>query len=160
MPVQTESTLKPRIAHPVFLLPDAMQALQALGESIKASGLAQSIRDMVCLRVSQINGCSVCVDMHARDMKRAGESLERIVAVAAWRDNPAFTPEERAALALAEGVTRLNDQADPVPDAIWNEAARNFDEKALAGLVLTIANINVWNRLNVAIRQVVGAWKG
>ncbi|HEY6491617.1 MAG: carboxymuconolactone decarboxylase family protein [Terracidiphilus sp.] len=160
MPVQTETTLKARMSHPAFVVPDAMQALQALGEATKQSGLAQSIRDMVCLRISQINGCSVCVDMHARDMKRGGESFERIVAVVAWRDNPAFTSEERAALALAEATTRLSDQADPVPDDIWNEAARHFDEKALAGLLLTIANINVWNRLNVAIRQVAGAWKG
>jgi alkylhydroperoxidase family enzyme len=98
--------------------------------------------------------------MHANDMKKAGESDARIFGVAAWRDNSRFTEAERAALALAEALTRISDQPEPVSDAIWNEAARHYDEKALAALLIAIANINVWNRLNVAIRQVVGAWKG
>ncbi len=89
---------------------------------------------MVHLRASQINGCSVCVDMHARELKQAGESDDRIFAVAAWRDTPYFTDAERAALALTEAVTRLSDRADPVPDAIFNEAAKHFDEKAMAAL--------------------------
>jgi AhpD family alkylhydroperoxidase len=157
MPVQTEETLKARMNHPVFLFPDTLQALAA---SAKKGGLASSITDLICLRVIQVNGCSVCVDMHANDMKKAGESDARIFGVAAWRDNPRFTEAERAALALAEALTRISDQPEPVSDAIWNEAARHYDEKALAALLIAIANINVWNRLNVAIRQVVGAWKG
>ncbi len=108
------------------------------------------------LRASQINGCSVCVDMHARELKKAGETDERLFAVAAWRDAPYFTDAERAALALTEAVTRLSDRADPVPDEIWDEAARHYDEPALAALVLAIATINVWNRLNVTTRQVAG----
>src|SRR5262249_53626176 len=107
---------------------------------------------------SQINGCSVCVDMHCRMLKQAGETEERLYAVAAWRDAPYFTEAERAALALTEAVTRLNDRADPVPDQVWDEAARHYDETELAALILAIALINVWNRLNVSTRQVAGEW--
>jgi AhpD family alkylhydroperoxidase len=143
-----------------MIIPDAMQALLALGASVKKNGVPSQTLDLVNLRASQINGCSVCVDMHSRDLKKACETGERLFAVAAWRDNPCFTEEERAALALCEAVTRLSDRPDPVPDEIWEEAARHYEEKALAALTLAIANINVWNRLNVAVRQVVGDWKG
>jgi AhpD family alkylhydroperoxidase len=114
---------------------------------------------LVELRASQINGCSVCVDMHSRDLKRHGATDERVFGVAAWRDNPAFDEAERAALALTEALTRISDRADPVPDEIWDEAARHYDEPGLATLVIAIANINVWNRLNAAVRQVVGDWE-
>jgi alkylhydroperoxidase family enzyme len=97
--------------------------------------------------------------MHAADLKKKGESDERIFTVAGWRDAPYFTDAERAALALTEAVTRIADSSDPVPDAVWNEAAKHYDEKALASLVTQIALINVWNRLNVATRQVAGQWK-
>jgi AhpD family alkylhydroperoxidase len=108
----------------------------------------------VQLRASQINGCSVCVDMHYQYLKAAGETPERCVTVSAWRDTPYFSDAERAALALAEAVTRLNDRPDPVPDDIWNEAAKHYDERALASLLVAIGTINVWNRLNVATKQV------
>jgi alkylhydroperoxidase family enzyme len=91
-------------------------------------------------------------------LKRAGETDERLATVAAWRDAPYFTEPERAALALTEALTRLSDRADPVPDEIYNEAARHYDERGLAALILAIATINVWNRLNVATRQVAGEW--
>ena len=94
-----------------------------------------------------------------RKAKKAGETDERLFSVAAWREASYYTEAERAALALAEAVTQLSDRADPVPDALWDEAARHYDEPALAALILAIANINVWNRLNVATRQVAaGAW--
>ena len=160
MPVQTMETLKARMKHPVAVHPAALKALLDLGEAVNKSGLPQKTTHMVHLRASQINGCSVCVDMHAREMKQAGDSDEKIFAVAAWRDNPIFDDAERAALGLTEALTRIEDRAEPVRDEIWNEAARHFDENALAGLVLAIAGINTWNRLNVAVRQVVGAWKG
>ena len=111
------------------------------------------------LRASQINGCSVCCDMGGRHARKAGESDERLFSVAAWRDAPYFSAAERAALALTEAVTRLSDREDPVPDAIWNEAARHYDEPALCALLLSIALTNVFNRLNVATRQVAGEWK-
>ncbi len=139
-------------------VPGAMQALQALAASVKKGGVPSRTRDLVYLRASQINGCSVCVEMHSRDLKKAGETDERLFAVAAWRDVPYFTDAERAALALTEAATRLSDRADPVPDEIWEEAARHYDEPALAALIIAIANINVWNRLNVTTRQLAGEW--
>ena len=151
--------MQPRMTNPAFILPDAMQAMHALNKSIEDK-LPQRLHKLVHLRASQINGCSVCVDMHAKGAKKLGETDERLYAVAAWRDTPYFTEGERAALALTESLTRLADRADPVPDDIWNEAAKHYDETELAALLLAIAGINVWNRLNVAVRQPVGAWKG
>jgi AhpD family alkylhydroperoxidase len=147
-----------RIQHPVMILPGVMQALQAASKATEEGGVPQTVRDMIHLRASQINGCSVCVDMHWRGLRQRGETDERVFAVAAWRDAPYFTDAERAALALTEAVTRLSDREDPVPDAIWNEAARHYDEQALGALLINIAIINLWNRLNVATRQVAGEW--
>jgi AhpD family alkylhydroperoxidase len=135
-----------------------MEALQALGRVVRKAGGSSLPLDLVYLRASQINGCSVCVDMHSRDLKKAGESDERVFAVAAWREAPYFTDAERAALALAEAVTRLSDRTDPVPDEIWDEAARHYDEQALAALIISIATVNAWNRLNASTRQVAGEW--
>ena len=91
--------------------------------------------------------------MHAKALKEAGESDDRIFTAAAWRDTPYFTDAERAALALTEALTRIADRGDPVSDELWDEVARHYDEKALAALLLEIAGINVWNRLNAAVRQ-------
>jgi AhpD family alkylhydroperoxidase len=135
-----------------------MKMLQALG-AVTQQGLPEKLLELVHLRASQINGCSVCVDMHPKLARKAGETDERLFAVAAWRDTPYFSDAERAALALTEALTRICDRADPVPDAIWNAADKQFDESELATLILAIANINVWNRLNIAVRQPVGAWK-
>jgi AhpD family alkylhydroperoxidase len=146
--------------NPVVLMPEAMRALHALNACAKKGGVPTRTFDLMHLRASQINGCSVCVDMHAQDLMRAGETPQRLLAVAAWRDAPYFTDAERAALALTEAVTRLSDRADPVPDDIWDEAARHYDEQALAALIVSIASINVWNRLNVTTRQVAGEWAG
>jgi len=153
-------TPQPRMKHPALVLDGAMSAMQALGRATDNKGLSQAQLEMVYLRASQINGCSVCVDMHARALKKYGESDERIFAVAAWRDTPYFTDAERATLALTEAATRLSDRADPIDDAIWNEAAKHYDEQAMAALLFAIGQINVWNRLNVAVRQVAGVWKG
>ena len=148
-----------RLKHPAFLLPGAMEALQSLGGVVAKSGVPPRLVELLSLRASQINGCSVCVDGHPRIARKLGETDERLFAVSAWRDAPYFTAAERAALALTEAVTRLDDRPDPVPDEVWEEAARHYDETALAGLVLAIAGINVWNRLNVATRQPAGEWK-
>ncbi|HEV2273684.1 MAG TPA: carboxymuconolactone decarboxylase family protein [Acidobacteriaceae bacterium] len=150
--------MQARMTNPAMMVPDAIQALLALGACTKKSGVPSRTLELMHLRASQINGCSVCVDMHARNLRNAEETDERLFAVAAWRDAPYFTGSERAALALTEAVTRLSDRADPVPDDVWDEAARHFDEPALAVLTLSIALINVWNRLNVATRQVAGEW--
>jgi AhpD family alkylhydroperoxidase len=150
--------MQARMKNPAMIIPDAMQALHALGECAEKGGVPPATIGLVHLRASQINGCSVCVDMHPRLVKKAGETDERLFAVAAWRDAPYFTDAERAALALTEAVTRLSDRADPVPDEVWADAARHYDEPALAALLIAIATINVWNRLNVATRQVAGEW--
>ena len=156
----TPSALKSaRLKHPAYVLPGAMEALQSLGAAVAKSGVPPRLVELLSLRASQINGCSVCVDGHPRIARKLGETDERLFAVAAWRDAPYFTAAERAALALTEAVTRLDDRPDPVPDEVWEEAARHYDETALAGLVLAIAGINAWNRLNVATRQPAGEWK-
>jgi AhpD family alkylhydroperoxidase len=150
-------TVTARMQNPALLIPDAMRALQALAVAAQQHGVPSRTLDLVQLRASQINGCGLCVDMHARDLKKAGKSDERLFAVAAWREAPYFTAPERAALALAEAATRLSDRADPVPDEIWGEAARHYDEPALAALLVAIAAINAWNRLNVATKQMAGS---
>jgi AhpD family alkylhydroperoxidase len=160
MPVREKEALKARMSNPAMMIPEAMQALMALGASTQKGGVAATALELINLRASQINGCSVCVDMHSRNLKKAGETDERMFGVAAWRDNPSFDEAERAALALTEALTRISDRPDPVPDQIWEEAVQHYDEKSLACLILAIANINVWNRLNLAVRQPVGAWKG
>jgi AhpD family alkylhydroperoxidase len=153
-----ENTMQARMQNPAIVVPDAMQALMALGAATKKGAVPSKTLGLMHLRASQINGCSVCLDMHARMSRNEGETDERLFAVAAWRDAPYFTDAERAALALTEAATRLSDRADPVPDEVWNEAARHYDEQALAVLVLDIALINVWNRLNTTTKQVAGDW--
>lgn len=147
-----------RIENPALTVPDAMQAMQKLAAAPRGAGVPESTTMLVSLRASQINGCSVCVDMHTRELKAAGEPDERIFTVAAWRETPYFTDAERAALALAEAATRIADNPDPVPDQVWDEAARHFDEPQLAALVLSIATINAWNRVNATTRQLTGNW--
>jgi len=145
------------MTNPIMLVPDAMQAAMTLANAAKKGDVPAKTLDLVHLRVSQINGCSLCVDMHAHSRQR-DETDERMLTVAAWRDAPYFTDAERAALALAEAATRLSDRSDPVPDEIWNEAAKHYDEPQLATLVLNIALTNLWNRVNVTTRQVAGVW--
>jgi AhpD family alkylhydroperoxidase len=113
---------------------------------------------MVQLRASQINGCSGCVDIHSRELEFAGERSERIHLVAAWREAPYFSDAERAALALTEAATRIAGNPDGVSDQVWDEAARHYTEPQLAALVIAIAAINAFNRINVAARQITGEW--
>jgi len=150
--------MEARMKNPAMVVPDAMDALQALGKTLTKAGVPESTLDLVYLRASQINGCSVCVDMHAAAALKGGDTVERLIAVSAWRETPFFDDAERAALALAECVTRLNDRADAVPDDIWDDVTDHFDEQAVAALVLAIATVNLWNRLNAATRQIAGAW--
>ena len=150
-------TLEARMAHPVFTVPGSYDALQALHTSIAATGLSPKLMELISLRASQINGCGACAVQHPKLARKLGETDDRIFAVAAWRDAPFFTDAERAALELTEALTRMADKGDPVSDELWSEAARCFDETELAAVLLTISSINVWNRLNVATRQVAGA---
>jgi AhpD family alkylhydroperoxidase len=148
--------MQARMNNPVLIVPDALQALQTLRKSVEQGAVPSGTIGLVQLRASQINGCSFCVDYGARNLKKAGEPDERLFAVAAWREAPYWTSAERAALALAEAATRLADRADPVPDEIWEEASRHYDEKGLAAIILMIAMTNLFNRVNVTIRQGAG----
>jgi AhpD family alkylhydroperoxidase len=151
--------MQARMKNPAQILPEAMQALWALKGATEKAGVPETTLMLVELRASQINGCAMCVDMHSRMAKKAGETDERLFTVAAWREAPFFSDAERAALTLTEALTRISDRPDSVSDEVWNEASKHYDERALAALTLAIANINVWNRLNVATRQVAGSWK-
>ncbi len=150
--------MQARIENPALSVPGALQALQKLGASATTAGIPETTLYMVHLRASQINGCSVCVDIHSRELEHAGESNERIHTVAAWRETPYFGDAERAALALTEAATRLADRPDPVPDEVWDEAARHYSEPELAALVVAIAAINAFNRVNATTRQIGGEW--
>jgi AhpD family alkylhydroperoxidase len=151
--------MEPRMNHPVAVVPGAMEALQGLSTAAARTGLPFAVRKMVELRASQINACSFCVDMHARELRKAGESEERIATVAAWREAPWFSDAERAALALTEALTRLADRPGAVTDEIWQAAAEHYDEAQLGGLLVEIGAINVWNRLNAATHQVAGSYE-
>ncbi|WP_340681597.1 carboxymuconolactone decarboxylase family protein [Amycolatopsis coloradensis] len=149
--------METRIPNPALANPATLKALIALAESTGDTGVPKTTHYLMHVRASQINGCGGCLEMHTKELREAGESDERIFTVAAWRDTAYFTDAERAALALAEALTRIADRADPVDDEIWDEAARHYDETQLSSLVLSIAAINTWNRLNVATRQIAGA---
>jgi AhpD family alkylhydroperoxidase len=147
--------------NPAMILPDLMQPIQALMAATRKGDVPPKTLALTHLRASQINGCGFCVDSGWRHAKKEGETEERLFAVGAWRDTPYFNDAERAALALTEAVTRLSDQSDPVPDDVWNEAARHYNEQQLSALLLNIAMTNLFNRINVPTRQVAaGEWKG
>ena len=150
--------MQARMSNPAMVLPDAMQAIQGLFKATGKGGVPPATLELVHLRASQVNGCSACVDSGARSAKKAGETDDRLFALAAWREAPYFTDAERAALALTEAATRLSDRADPVPDDIWDQAASHYVEHGLAAVILMIAVTNLFNRLNATTRQVAGAW--
>jgi AhpD family alkylhydroperoxidase len=147
-----------RIDNPEVTVPGALQAMQELGNAVKQADIPDTTLQLVQLRASQINGCSICVDMHSRELKNLGEPDKRIHTVAAWRETPYFTDAERAARAVAEAATRVADRPDQVSDNVWNEAAAHYDEAQLAALVVAIATINAFNRINAATRQISGDW--
>ncbi|WP_129838316.1 carboxymuconolactone decarboxylase family protein [Streptomyces sp. RFCAC02] len=132
---------------------DGLKAMYALESSIGAGPVPRTTLDLIRLRVSQINGCAFCVDMHAREAAEAGVSDQRLHALAAWRDAPFYSEAERAALALAEAATRIPDNPAGVPDDVWEAAAAHYDEESLAVLVMAIAAINAWNRINVTVQN-------
>jgi len=150
--------VQPRMTNPAMILPEAGQGIRSLFSGVYKAGVPRTTLELVHLRVSQINQCGACVDSGWRTAKKTGEADERLFAVAAWRHVPYFSDAERAALALGEAETRLADREDAVPDEVWNEARRHYDEKQLAGLVLWISLTNLFNRLNVTTRQIGGSW--
>lgn len=147
-----------RMKNPAFVLPEVFQSIKQLIGTVQKQGVPNGLLQLVHMRASQINGCSACVDSGTKHAKKTGETLERMLAVSAWRESPHFTEAERAALALTEAVTRLSDRSDPVPDDVWAEATRHFDERAMSTLLVQIALVNVFNRLNVSVRQPPTDW--
>ncbi|MEU9181154.1 carboxymuconolactone decarboxylase family protein [Streptomyces sp. NPDC048550] len=145
-----------RMGNPALVVPGAMAGLTAIGKAVVATGVSERTLELAHIRASQINACGVCLDMHPRIAKKLGETDERIHAIAGWRDTPYFTEAERAALALAEAVTRVADRSNAVPDEVYDEAAKHYDEQQLAALILSISTVNIWNRLNLATRQQAG----
>jgi len=126
-------------------------------KAIMDSPLPATVRHLVEIRASQINGCAYCIDMHAKDAAEAGETQARLNLIAAWREATVFTEAERAALELTERGTRIADAAGGVPGEVWASAAKHYDEDQLAALVGQIAVINAWNRLNVIVQRPGGA---
>jgi AhpD family alkylhydroperoxidase len=148
-----------RMPNPAVLIPEAMQALKAVNKASLGAGVDGKLLALSHLRASQINGCSSCVAGGAQQSRYHGATAEQVDTVAAWRETPWFSEEERAVLALTEAVTRLADNPDPVPDEVWDVAAKHFDQKELAALLLNIAITNAFNRLNVPTRrQAGGKW--
>ncbi|MEU6548507.1 carboxymuconolactone decarboxylase family protein [Streptomyces sp. NPDC046859] len=146
----------------LFAGPTAGKALKyfmAVGRALKESPLPATTQELVALRVSQINGCAACIDMHTKEAAAAGESPVRLNLIAAWREAAVFTEAERAALALAEEGTRIADAATGVSDDVWERAARHYDEDQLASLVLLVSFMNTANRLNIITRQPAGDYQ-
>lgn len=134
--------------------PNAFRALLALSQHVLKSGLETKLVDLVWLRASQINGCAYCIDMHHRDLLARGDTPERLALLSVWREEPSFTPRERAALALAEAATTLGPNG--VPNDVYQTALETFGEQALVELTLSIAVINAWNRMSITFRKAPG----
>lgn len=149
--------MEPRMTNPAGLLDSSVtKGVLAVAAAVHGQGVSEETLELVHLRVSQINGCSWCLNYGARNALKAGESTDRLMTLPGWRDAPYFDDSERAALLLAEHMTRIADSLDPVPDAVWDEVADHYDEKALAALVTWISLTNLFNRINVTTRQVAG----
>jgi AhpD family alkylhydroperoxidase len=135
----------------------ALTAVYGISAYLAKSKIEKNLLELVDYRVSQINGCAYCLDMHSKDLRAGGESEQRIYTVAAWRETPFFTPRERAALAWAEAVTVL--EKNEVSDEVYEEARKEFSEEELIDLTLAVATINMWNRLNIAFRTTAGTYQ-
>lgn len=136
--------------------PETIKAAQALEAHLANSGLERSLYHLVKTRASQINGCAWCLDMHTKDARARGETEQRLYLLSAWRECTCYSDRERAALAWTEAITQI--AVAGVPDALYEEARRHFDEKAIVDLTLAIIAINGWNRMNVAFRTEVGGY--
>ncbi|HEX4020692.1 MAG TPA: carboxymuconolactone decarboxylase family protein [Acidobacteriaceae bacterium] len=137
--------------------PGAYKAMQGLGLYLRDCGLEESLRHLIMLRASQINGCAYCLDMHWKDLRAIGENEQRLYSLDAWRECPYYTERERAALAWTEAITLITN--GHVPDEIYEEVHTHFNEKELSDLTLAISTINAWNRLTIAARTVPGTYQ-
>jgi AhpD family alkylhydroperoxidase len=149
--------MEARMKNPAMILGDAMTGIGYLYKAMNQGGVPATTLELVHMRASQINGCSACVSAGVDSARKAGESDDRLLALPAWRETSVFTDAERAALALTEAATRLADRPDAVTDEIWHEAARHFDENALAAITLMIGVTNMFNRINATIKEQAGA---
>jgi AhpD family alkylhydroperoxidase len=150
----TDRDVELRMQNPAFVLPDGFKGIGHLLGAVAKGGVPQTTLELVGLRVSQINGCTSCVQGHWEEAKKAGESDERIITVSAWRESPYFDDAERAALALADALTRLADRPDDaVPDQLWAEVVKHYDEQQVSALILQIATLNLFNRINVTVKE-------
>jgi len=148
--------MKPRIDYDKAL-PTVYKAVMPLEHQVRSSGLEESLLDLVRMRASQLNGCAYCIDMHSKDARARGETEQRLYELDAWRETPFYSDRERAALAWTEAVTLITE--GHVPDLVFEEVSRHFDEAELLNLTLAIASINTWNRLSIAFRAVPGTYQ-
>ncbi|WP_244930854.1 carboxymuconolactone decarboxylase family protein [Nocardioides sp. W7] len=146
-------TFEPRMANPAFVLPEAFRGIGSLIAAIGTGGVPTSTLELVALRASQINGCSPCVQSHLEALQAEGESVDRIVGVGAWAESPYYDEAERAALALTDELTRVADRNGAVPDELWREVTRHYDERQVSALILQIGLLNLFNRINVTVRE-------
>lgn len=137
--------------------PDAMKAMADFERAVKAGGLETPLLELVRMRVSMMNGCAYCIDMHSQDARRAGETEQRLYALSAWRETPFFTDRERAALEWTEAITNIRD--GHAPDDVFLRTREEFSEEELVKLTLAIVAINGWNRFAIAFRSVPGSYK-
>lgn len=147
--------MEARMKNPASVLPSAINGVGAIYQAIHAGGVPASTLELVHLRASQINGCGFCVHSASTSLHKGGESDERLWSVVTWRESSLFTDAERAALALAEAATRIADRGE-VPDAVWDEAADHYDERGLSAIILMIGLANLFNTINVTVRQPAG----
>jgi AhpD family alkylhydroperoxidase len=148
--------MEPRIRYDE-IAPGALQAMRQLEKYVRESGLERSLLELVKIRVSQINGCAFCIDMHAKDARAKGESEQRIYLLDAWREAPFYTERERAALEWAEAVTLITH--GHVPDGVFERVRRQFSERELIDLTMAVVAINGWNRLAISFRAVPGSYE-
>jgi AhpD family alkylhydroperoxidase len=137
--------------------PGVIKALYGLGAYLAKSKVEKPLLDLIYFRVSQINGCAYCLDMHSKDLRAIGETEQRLYVLDAWREAPFYSDRERAALAWAEAVTKL--QGNDVPDEVYEEASQQFSEQELIDLTLAITTINTYNRFNIAFRVQAGGYE-
>lgn len=136
---------------------NALKAMYGLGGYLAKSSLDKALLNLIYFRVSQINGCAYCLDMHSKDLRAKGETEQRLYMLEAWRESPFYTPAERAALAWAEAVTRLKD--NNVPDDVYEAARKEFTEEELIDLTMATITINSYNRINIAFRVPGGSYR-
>jgi len=154
---KTEVSMQERFQY-AKAYPDAYKAMLALTQAVERTGLAPQLIDLINYRISQLNGCAFCLDMHSKDLRARGETEQRLYMMSAWREAPhLYSSRERAALAWAEAVTRLEDQQ--IPDAVYDIARKEFSEAELTQLTLAVVAINGWNRFNVAFHTPAGGYK-